>query len=151
VIEYNVRFGDPETQAIFPAIDVDLGDLMGRAADGRLWESTTVGHSQWAVCVVLSSGGYPGPYEKGKPVSGLEKALATDGIEVFHAGTRLDETGSLVTSGGRVMGITGCGRSLREAQRRAYDGCRMIEFEGKYKRSDIGDKGIARLRKTEVR
>ncbi|MGD9141468.1 MAG: phosphoribosylamine--glycine ligase [bacterium] len=151
VIEYNVRFGDPEAQAIFPAVDIDLGDVLARAAEGRLWESSVVEPSKWAVCVVLASAGYPGPYEKGKPISGLDRASAAEGVEMFHAGTRLDDSGALLTSGGRVMGVTGCGRSLREAQRRAYDGSRLVEFEGKYMRSDIGDKGIALLAKTEVR
>lgn len=151
VIEYNVRFGDPEAQAIFPAVEMDLGDLLARAAEGRLWESRIVEPSRWAVCVVLASAGYPGPYEKGKPISGIDRASAAPGIELFHAGTRLDDSGALVTSGGRVMGVTGWGRSLRHAQRRAYDGCRMVDFEGKYMRSDIGDKGIARLARTEVR
>ncbi len=151
VIEYNVRFGDPETQAILPAVDVDLGDLLVRAADGSIGRNRIVEASRWAVCVVLASGGYPGAYEKGKVIAGMERAASLDGVMLFHAGTSLTAEDTLVTSGGRVMGVTGCGRSLREAQRRAYDGCAEIEFEGKYMRSDIGDKGIARLEKTEVR
>jgi len=151
VIEYNVRFGDPETQAILPAVDLDLGDLLMRASDGRLRETSTVEASRWAVCVVLASGGYPGPYEKGKVITGLEEASVAEGVALFHAGTRVDEAGDLVTSGGRVIGVTGWGRSLREARKRSYDACRMIEFEGKHMRSDIGGKGISRLERTEVR
>ncbi len=151
VIEYNVRFGDPETQAILPVVDLDLGDLLARAADGRLGADSVVRPSRWAVCVVLASGGYPGTYRKGKVITGLEKASAMDGVMLFHAGTRAAPDGTLVTSGGRVIGVTGCGHSLREARRRAYDGCRQVEFEGKYMRSDIGDKGILRLEKTEVK
>jgi phosphoribosylamine--glycine ligase len=150
VIEYNVRFGDPEAQAIFPAVDADLGDLLIRAADGRLWENSVVDPARWAVCVVLASGGYPGAYEKGKAIAGNEEASEAEGVTLFHAGTRLTGEGKLVTSGGRVMGVTGCGSSLREAQRRAYDACNLIEFEGKYMRHDIADKGISRLEKTEV-
>lgn len=150
VIEYNVRFGDPEAQAILPAVDVDLGDLLMRAADGGLRGSSVVDPARWAVCVVLASGGYPGPYEKGKAISGTEKASEAQGVTVFHAGTRLTGEGSLLTSGGRVMGVTGCGTSLREAQKRAYDACNLIGFEGKYMRHDIGDKGISRLERTEV-
>jgi phosphoribosylamine--glycine ligase len=150
VIEYNVRFGDPETQAILPVVDVDLGDLLARAAAGDLGRTSVVNASCWAACVVMASGGYPGPYEKGKVITGLEKAAALDGVTLFHAGTKVDGEGALVTSGGRVLGVTGVGHSLREAQRRAYDGCALVEFEGKHMRRDIGDKGISRLEKTEV-
>jgi phosphoribosylamine--glycine ligase len=150
VIEFNARFGDPEAQAILPAVDIDLGDLLGRAADRRLGANSVLRAARWAVCVVLASGGYPGPYEKGKTITGVEEVSDRDGVIVFHAGTRRMPDGSLVTSGGRVLGVTGCGRTLREAQRLAYDGCRRIDFEGKHQRNDIGDKGLSRLAKTEV-
>jgi phosphoribosylamine--glycine ligase len=150
VIEFNARFGDPETQAMLPVVDLDLGGLLMRAAEGRLESTSVVPASRWAVCVVLASGGYPGAYERGKVITGTEKASAGEGVMLFHAGTRVAEDGALLTSGGRVMGVTGCGDSLREAQRRAYDACRLVEFEGRYMRNDIGDKGIRRLRKVEV-
>jgi phosphoribosylamine--glycine ligase len=151
VIEYNARFGDPETQAILPAVDVDLGDLLMRAAGGGLKANSVIRPKRWAVCVVLASGGYPGAYEKGRVITGLDLAARAEGVQLFHAGTALTAGGTLATSGGRVMGVTGCGRSLREAQRRAYEGCLRVEFDGKYMRSDIGDKGISRLEKMEVR
>lgn len=150
VIEYNARFGDPEAQAILPIVDLDLGDLLMRAADGRLDHTYAVPAPRWAVCVVLASAGYPGSYETGKVIRGLEEAARAEGVTLFHAGTRVSKDGVLLTSGGRVMGVTGCGDSLREAQRRAYEACRLVEFEGKYMRKDIGDKGIKRLRKMEV-
>jgi phosphoribosylamine--glycine ligase len=150
VIEFNARFGDPETQAMLPVIDLDLGELLMRAADGRLGHNYVVRAPRWAVCVVLSSAGYPRAYETGKVITGLKEASSGEGVMLFHAGTRLAEDGVLLTSGGRVMGVTGCGGSLREAQRRAYEACSLVEFEGKYMRKDIGDKGMKRLRKTEV-
>ena len=151
VIEFNVRFGDPEAQAILPVVDVDLSDLLMSAADGEIGKSSVVPACRWAVCVVLASGGYPGAYEKGKVIRGMEEASSGDGVMLFHAGTRAGEEGRLLTCGGRVMGVTGCGHSLREAKRRAYDACRLVEFEGKYMRSDIGDKGLLRLEKAEVK
>jgi phosphoribosylamine--glycine ligase len=149
VIEYNARFGDPETQAILPATDADIGDLLMRAADGGLRDNRVIRASRWAVCVVLASQGYPGEYSKGKTITGADPEAAGEGVHFFHAGTSA-ASGTLVTAGGRVMGVTGTGDSLREARRRAYDASRLVGFEGKYMRSDIASKGIVRLEKTEV-
>ena len=150
VMEFNARFGDPETQAILPVVDLDLCDLLTRAADGALGGSRILEASRWAVCVVLASGGYPGSYDKGKIITGADE-VSGPGVMLFHAGTRRAEDGALVTSGGRVMGVTACGHSLREARRKAYDASRLIVFEGKHMRSDIGDKGILKLERTEVK
>ena len=150
VIEFNARFGDPETQCMVPVIDMDLGELMLEAAQGRLGRTRRVPASRWAVSVVLASGGYPGSYEKGKVITGLERAASQEGVVVFHAGTRRTEAGELLTSGGRVLAVTGTGSTLREARRVAYSAGRMVRFDGVCMRNDIGVKGLARLEKTEV-
>jgi phosphoribosylamine--glycine ligase len=150
VIEFNARFGDPEAQCILPAIDANLGDLLAQAAEGRLKKTQRIDASKWAVSVVMASGGYPGRYEKGKEIRGVREASSEDGVVVFHAGTRRHEDGRLVTSGGRVLAVTGTGRTLREAKRQAYRASRAIRFEDMHMRSDIGSKGLARLEKTGV-
>lgn len=150
VIEFNARFGDPETQCTMPVIDIDLGDLMLDAAQGSIPESRVVRPARWAVSVVLASGGYPGEYEKGKRISGLDKAEAEEDIVVFHAGTRTDRDGSLVTSGGRVLAVTGIGQTLRSARRRVYTAARDIKFAGLHMRTDIGAKGLTRAKKMGV-
>jgi len=147
VIEFNARFGDPETQAILAATDVPLGPLLLDAAAGRLKRSRTIAADRWAVCVVAASGGYPDAYETGKPIAGLEAAAAARDVVVFHAGTRRLDDGRLVTAGGRVLGVTGMGSTLREARRTAYEAVRLVKFAGKQTRTDIGIKGLRRLRR----
>lgn len=139
VIEFNCRFGDPETQAVLPVTDIDLFELLVSAAKGELSENRVIQASEYAVCVVMASGGYPGPYEKGKVINGLEWVSHTlyDSVVVFHAGTRWRED-KFVTSGGRVLGITGLGADFDEAYKNAYAAIRKIHFENAYYRTDIG-------------
>jgi phosphoribosylamine--glycine ligase len=146
VIEFNARFGDPETQAILPAIDAPIGDLLISAASGRLVKARPMKPARWAACVVAASGGYPDVYETGKVITGIARASERPGVVVFHAGTRRGSDGRLVTAGGRVLGITGTGSTLRQARQRAYEAGRMIRFAGMHMRTDIGIKGLRRLR-----
>jgi phosphoribosylamine--glycine ligase len=146
VIEFNARFGDPETQCTLPVVDVDIGDLMLGAAGGSIPKTGVLRSTRWAVSVVLASGGYPGSYEKGKPISGLDEAEGEEDVVVFHAGTTTDKDGGLVTSGGRVLAVTGIGRTLRSARRKAYTAARDIRFAGVRMRTDIGAKGLRRAR-----
>ena len=150
VIEFNARFGDPEIQCILPAIDLSLGDLLVKAAGGRLERTERVAASRWAVSVVMASGGYPGDYAKGKKITGLANASSQEDVVVFHAGTVRQADGDLVTSGGRVLAVTGSGSTLREARRKAYHACRSINFEASQMRTDIGRKGLSKLEKTGV-
>jgi phosphoribosylamine--glycine ligase len=138
VLEYNLRFGDPETQSILVRLDSDIVDLFEGIADGSLEGIAPVWSADAALCVVLASKGYPGSYEKGKVIQGLDRAAETMGVTVFHAGTALDSEGRIVTSGGRVLGVTAKAPSLGEARERAYDAVRKISFEGMQYRSDIG-------------
>jgi len=142
VVEFNCRFGDPEAQVVLPLVESDVLDLFDAAADGRVREAAVRQRDGAAACVVLASAGYPGDYEKGKPVEGLEEAARH--ALVFHAGTRA-EGGRVVTSGGRVFGVTGLGGTLQEALDHAYAAADAIRFEGKTLRRDIGQKGLARL------
>ena len=146
VIEYNCRFGDPETQAVLPLLADDLLELMAGAADGKL-KSTANLNAGTAVCVVISSGGYPDKYETGKRIIGLENARCEQDVMVFHAGTR-QSGDDIVTDGGRVLGITAIGPSgeLEQTVDKAYRAVERITFDGAYYRSDIGRKGIERLR-----
>lgn len=142
VLEFNARFGDPETQAILPLMDGNLLDLMQRTIDGTLDAAEVGWRDGAAICVVLASGGYPGEYETGKPIT-LPSALSED-VMVFHAGTRREE-GRVVTSGGRVLGVTGIGSDLPEAVESAYKVAEQIEYEGRYYRQDIGFRELERL------
>ncbi|MCB9758563.1 MAG: phosphoribosylamine--glycine ligase [Alphaproteobacteria bacterium] len=137
VLEFNCRFGDPETQALVPLLDGDLAEIMLACATGALDPARVTWREGSAATVVLASQGYPGPYRKGFPITGVNQADALDGVEVFQAGTRF-EGGQLVTSGGRVLAVTGRGATLREALQRAYAGARCIDFEGRTFRRDIG-------------
>jgi len=150
VIEFNARFGDPETQCVLPAIDARLSELLLGSATGNLTQSGLVRHSRWAVSVVIASGGYPGKYEKGKVIEGIDEAMKLEDVVLFHAGTR-KQNGTYLTEGGRVLAATGVGTSLREARRKAYGAARLIRFEGAHMRTDIGVKGLARLEKMGVR
>lgn len=134
VLEYNARFGDPETQVILPRMKSDLLDVFDAVIDGKLGETDIEYSDEACVCVVAASGGYPEKYEKGKPI--LMDGLDGD-VLVFHAGTALDEAGTLITNGGRVLGVTALGATLQEAKKKAYDNVRKIRFEGMHYRTDI--------------
>jgi phosphoribosylamine--glycine ligase len=137
MLEYNCRFGDPETQVVLPRLESDLLEILLATAEGRLSEAEVKWSGQAAVVVVIASGGYPGPYEKGKLISGLGDAAKVEGVQVFHAGTSGDD-GAVYTAGGRVLGVTATGQDFRQARERAYEACARISFEGLYYRRDIG-------------
>jgi len=143
VLEFNVRFGDPETQPILMRLQSDLLDVCLAACDGRLEEVTLKWDPRPAVCVVMASGGYPGEYEKGKLITGLQEAEQLEDVAVFHAGTR-KQNGDVVTNGGRVLGVTALGADVAAAKARAYEAVDCIAFEGAYFRRDIADKAIRR-------
>lgn len=137
VLEFNARFGDPETQVILPRLQNDLVDVMLACAEQRLDEVELSWCDDWAVSVVLTSAGYPGSYEKGKVITGIEDAEALDGVTVYHAGTR-EQDGQILTNGGRVIDVTALGATFEDARNRAYAACEKIDFEGKTLRHDIG-------------
>lgn len=139
VLEFNCRFGDPETQPILMRLKSDLVEAMEATVDGRLSEIELVWDQRTALCVVMASGGYPGPYEKGKPIEGLEAAANMEQVEVFHAGTTIGPEGVL-TAGGRVLGITALGDSLQASRDRAYEAAGLVTFDGARMRGDIGMK-----------
>jgi len=143
VLEYNVRFGDPECQPLLLRLKTDLVDVFEATIDGTLdqiapldWDDRT------AVCVVMASKGYPGEYEKGFVIQGLNKAVKVPNTKVFHAGTALNESGEIVTSGGRVLGVTGVGASVTEAKQAAYAAVECIHWNGAWCRKDISDKAL---------
>ena len=138
VLEYNTRFGDPETQVVLPRMKTDIVDVMDACIDGTLDQIDLEFYDNAAVCVVLASGGYPQSYEKGKVITGLEKFDGAEGYYCFHAGTRFDSDGNVVTSGGRVLGVTAVGPTLKEARAAAYEAAGWIHFDGQYMRHDIG-------------
>ncbi len=138
VLEYNVRFGDPETQVLLPRLNTDLLDVMLAVAEGRLAEVDLEWSEDVAVSVVLASGGYPGDYETGKPITGIEEAEAVPGVTVYHAGTQLTEDGVLVTAGGRVLNVTAVAPTFAEARERVYEAVSRIHFESMMFRTDIG-------------
>lgn len=145
VLEFNCRFGDPETQPLLMRLKTDLLDLLEAATDGRLDEFSE-DRLDWdprpSVCVVMASQGYPGPYAKGKVVTGLAEAAGSADVKVFHAGTKL-ENGLVVTDGGRVFGVTALGDTLLDAKKRAYEAVSRIHFQGAFYRHDIADKAIS--------
>jgi phosphoribosylamine--glycine ligase len=141
VLEFNARFGDPETQAILVRLDSDLVDALEACVDGRLAETPLRWSRGASACVVASSGGYPGSYKTGLPITGLAAAAQVPGVEVFHAGTTL-KNGQILTSGGRVLGVTAAADSLSEALARAYQAMAEIHFEGMYYRRDIGHRAL---------
>ena len=135
-LEFNARFGDPETQAILPLLDADLAALLAAVADGTLAAAPPLpAPTQAAVAVVLAAGGYPGPYPTGTPIAGLDRV--PDDVLVFHAGTRRDDDGRVVTAGGRVLTVVGRGPNLPAARERAYAGAEAISFQGMHSRRDI--------------
>ena len=135
-LEFNCRFGDPETEALMPRLDGDLGELLAACADGDLSVARPVFRNDAAVTVVLASGGYPGSYEIGFPIEGLEDAEQVEGVTVFHAGTALRD-GTVVTAGGRVLAVSAIGATLAEARARAEQACERISFDGMHRRRDI--------------
>lgn len=137
VLEFNARFGDPETQVILPRLQNDLVDVTLACAEQRLDEVELSWCDDWAVSVVLTSAGYPGSYEKGKVITGIEDAEALDGVTVYHAGTR-EQDGQILTNGGRVIDVTALGATFEDARNLAYAACEKIDFEGKTLRHDIG-------------
>lgn len=139
VLEYNARFGDPEAQVVLPRMKNDILEVMEACIDGKLDEVSLEFEDNAAVCVVLASAGYPLHYEKGIPISGLERFEEEEGYYCFHAGTKFDEAGTLVTNGGRVLGVTAKGADLKKARENAYKATEWVQFENKYMRNDIGN------------
>jgi phosphoribosylamine--glycine ligase len=143
VLEYNVRFGDPECQPLLMRLESDLLDLIEATVDGRLEE---IEPPKWdprpAVCVVMASDGYPGSYERGQPIRGLDEAAALPGVKVFHAGTATME-GQVVANGGRVLGVTALGTTISAAKKQAYTAVKCIRWDGAWCRKDISDKAVA--------
>lgn len=144
VLEYNVRFGDPECQPLLMRLDTDIVDIMTACIEGRLDQIEVAVKPETAICVVMAAEGYPGPYPKGMEITGIDEADKLEGVKVFHAGTRL-ENGRILTTGGRILGVTALGANLAEAKKRAYEAVDKIHFDNSYCRRDIGDKGLQRL------
>jgi phosphoribosylamine--glycine ligase len=138
VLEFNCRFGDPECQAILPRLESDVIDLMIRACEGTLEEARVTWKDDACCVVVLASAGYPDAPRSGDVITGVDEASRVDGVSIYHAGTKLDASGRLVTSGGRVLCVSALGATLDQARERAYRACAMIRFEGMVMRSDIG-------------
>ena len=138
VLEYNARFGDPETQVVLPRMKNDIVDVFEACVDGTLDQIDLQFEDNAAVCVVLASAGYPEHYEKGKKITGLENFKDKDGYYVFHAGSKFDAEGNVLTNGGRVLGVTATGKDLKEARANAYKATEWVNFENKYMRHDIG-------------
>jgi phosphoribosylamine--glycine ligase len=143
VLEFNCRFGDPETQPLLTRLDEDLFPLLLAVARGESLPARVAWKAEASVCVVLASSGYPGEYRTGLPISGIEEAEALQNVVVFHAGTAL-ENGQLVTAGGRVLGVTALGSTISQATNRAYQAVEKIHFEGMHYRRDIAKKGGVR-------
>jgi phosphoribosylamine--glycine ligase len=145
VLEFNVRFGDPECQPLLMRLKTDLAEILDLAVDERISEVQSV---QWdprpAVCVVMASDGYPGSYAKGKPIRGLDDAAALPDVKVFHAGTAM-VNGQVVTSGGRVLGVTALGESIAMAKLQAYTAVKCIRWQGAWCRKDIADKALTQV------
>ena len=138
VLEYNARFGDPEAQVVLPRMKNDIIDVFEACIDGTLDKIDLQFEDNAAVCVVLASDGYPVSYEKGFEIKGLDTFKDKDGYYVFHAGTKFDDDGKIVTNGGRVLGVTAKGKDLKEARANAYKATEWIDFDNKYMRHDIG-------------
>ncbi len=143
VVEYNVRFGDPETQVLVPRMDFDLGEIMLACAEGRLDPTALRWKPGASACVVLASQGYPGAYPKGLAISGLEQAAKAEGVSIFHAGSA-EKDGGFVSSGGRVLNVCAVGKDFKEAIARAYKAVDAIRFEGMHFRKDIGHRALTR-------
>ena len=141
VLEHNTRFGDPETQAFMMLLNADIVKLLD-FADGKPLDTETLWHPGYAVSMTLASGGYPGPYRSGLPITGIEDANRLEGVQVFHAGTALED-GQLVTAGGRVLSVAARGKSIEDTLARAYEAINYISFEGMHYRHDIAHRGLA--------
>ncbi len=142
VLEFNARFGDPETQVVLPRMKADLVEVFLACDNGTLDASMISWDDDCAVSVVLASAGYPGSYESGKRITGVQEAAAQPGITVYHAGTKLDADGNTLTAGGRVLDVTAVAPTFAEARANAYAACDLIDFEGKQFRTDIGAKAM---------
>ena len=142
VLEFNCRFGDPETQVVLPRLDSDLVDLCLAGAEGRLAEITPCWSPLKAVTVVMASGGYPGNYAKGKLITGIDEAEQLEGVTVFQAGTKLDEEGRLVTAGGRVLNVTALAPTFAQARQQAYEGVARIRFDEVHFRKDVALRAV---------
>jgi len=138
VLEYNARFGDPETQVVLPRMKNDIVDVFEACIDGTLASIDLEFEDNAAVCVVLASAGYPEHYEKGFEITGFENFKNKEGYYVFHAGSKFDKDGKIVTNGGRVLGVTAKGANLKAARANAYEATKLIDFDNKYMRNDIG-------------
>ena len=143
VVEFNCRFGDPETQVIMPLLDGDLAEIMLACATGTLDEVEVAWHDKAAVCVVMASGGYPGKYGNGKEITGLAEANADEATVVFHAGTKAVD-GKVVTAGGRVLGVTSVDKNIRDARDRAYAAVEKVKFDQVFYRKDIAWRALKR-------
>lgn len=141
VLEFNARMGDPETQAVLPLLQTDLLDILEAVVNHRLDQLTVTWHEEAALCIVLTSQGYPGPYDTGRPIHGLPGDAADERTVVFHAGTARRE-GAIVTAGGRVLGITSRGRTFADAREAAYRAVQMVSFDGCHYRTDIGRRAM---------
>ena len=139
VLEYNARFGDPEAQVVLPRLENDIVDVFEACVDGTLDQvDLKFDNERATVCVILASDGYPVAYEKGFPIEGLENFEGKDDYYVFHSGTKFNDQGQIVTNGGRVLGVTATGSSLKEARAKAYEATEWVQFGNKYMRTDIG-------------
>ena len=145
VLEFNCRFGDPECQPLLTRMEGDLLPILMACVEGNLHETTIRYSKDAAVCVVMAAGGYPDAYRKGDPIQGIEDADALPGVHVFHAGTALNDSGGVVTAGGRVLGVTARGMDIRAAIARAYEASDLVYWEDAYFRKDIGAKALRRL------
>lgn len=145
VVEFNARFGDPETQVVLPLLKSDLAEIMAACAKGTLTPDMVEWSDKAAVCVVMASGGYPASYKKGLPITGLKAAGAMEDVVVFHAGTR-EEDGKILTNGGRVLGVTAVADDIPSAQQKAYDAVDKIHFDGAHFRQDIAWRALRRLK-----
>jgi phosphoribosylamine--glycine ligase len=144
VLEFNTRFGDPETQPIMMRLKSDLFEALMASAEGKLDEVTLEWDERPSVCVVMASGGYPGKYDSGKVIRGLNDVAGMKDVMVFHAGTKLDAQNNVVTSGGRVLGVTALGQTIGDAKKKAYEAAGKISFDGAYYRKDISDKAFVK-------
>ena len=144
VLEFNCRFGDPETQVVLPRMDFDLVEACIATAEGRLDKMTLNWKREAAICVVLAAGGYPGNYAKGKPINGLAAAAKLPNVTVFHAGTKHGTDGAVLTDGGRVLGVTALGDGIAGAVKRAYEAIGHIHFDGMQYRRDIAARALRR-------
>ncbi len=142
IVEYNARFGDPETEVYMRLLESDLLEALLACTNGSLDQINLKCSNKYAVCVIATSGGYPGAYKKGKVITGIEEAEKLDNIVVFHAGTKMQDD-DLVTNGGRVLGVSAVGETLEEARLKAYEAIKLIDFDGMHYRTDIGAEAAA--------